>query len=260
MKCAIIIGSLVRQLVHLDAEGVLHIQGLTARALAGSQTTALGQASSAIYLQEDTHESLYWLFRHGVGDDSILPHLIDYRANLLALKHQGVEAVIAINSVGSTNKKMPPGCHVVPDQIIDYTWGRAQTYHGCSAALDLPSHVDFTQPFAEVLRLRWLAKLAQAKVEAIDGGVCAVTQGPQLETKAQVEKLRRDGCDLINMTLAPEAILARELNLQYICSAVVINWGAGLFDTDKIDFSQCQKYAQQGVESLLPILSSLHLD
>lgn len=169
-----------------------------------------------------------FLARHGAAH-RLAPHEINYRANLWALRDAGVGAVAAIAAVGGIAERPAPGGLVVPDQLIDYTWGRAATFfEGPRAAVE---HVDFTWPYTPALRARLLEAAARAGVEARDGGCYGATQGPRLETAAEIRRLERDGCTLVGMTGMPEAALARELGLDYACCAVVANRAAGTAGT-----------------------------
>jgi len=170
--------------------------------------------------------------RHGYGH-TIPPHLINYRANLWALRAAGVEGVLAVTSVGGIRDAYGPGVLVVPDQIIDYTHGRAHTFfEGPESTIGTPvSHIDFTWPYAEHLRRRILAAAARAGEMVHAGGVYGATQGPRLESAAEIRRMERDGCDLVGMTGMPEAALARELGLDYACLSVVVNHAAGKGDS-----------------------------
>ena len=165
-----------------------------------------------------------FLARHGAGH-TLAPHAINYRANVWALRGAGVDRIIAVNAVGGIGDAFAPGTIVVPAQLIDYSWGRAHSY--CDG-LDQPlQHVEFTAPYSPGLRAALLEAAARAGIKAHDGGVYAVTQGPRLETAAEIDRLSRDGCDIVGMTGMPEAALARELELEYACCATVVNWAAG---------------------------------
>lgn len=170
-----------------------------------------------------------FLARHGYGH-TIPPHLVNYRANLWAL-HNAAKAtrVISVASVGGIRSDMVPGALLVPDQILDYTWGRGATFFegGDSPVI----HVDFTRPYDESLRQLLLRKAQEAGESIIDGAVYATTQGPRLETAAEVNRLERDGADVVGMTGMPEAVLARELELPYAALCVVANWAAGRRDS-----------------------------
>lgn len=169
------------------------------------------------------HEVLF-LARHG-SDHSVPPHRIGYRANLWALKECGAERVLGLGAVGGIGRAYGPRVLAVPDQIIDYTYGRAQSFHDGDDGQVV--HIDFTRPYCEALRRSLLGAAAAAGLALVDGGTYAATQGPRLETAAEVRRLERDGCDLVGMTGMPEAALARELGLCYACLAFVVNWAAG---------------------------------
>ena len=168
--------------------------------------TPFGAPSAALRtLQFGAHPVLV-LSRHGESH-TLPPHAINYRANAYALKAMGAESVIALNTVGAVNPGRDPGSLALPDQLIDYTWGRAHTVHdGNETDFD---HIDFTEPFTARLRRELLAAAVSAGVDCYDGGVYAVTQGPRLETAAEVNRLERDGADYVGMTCMPEAALAR---------------------------------------------------
>lgn len=190
-----------------------------------------------------------FLARHGVGH-KYPPHLINYRANLYALKDDGVERVIAIAAVGGIAKNLPPAAVAVPEDLIDYTWGRAHTYSdGANAPL---KHADFSAPYTPALRKALLAGARQAKVELVDGGVMGVTQGPRLESPAEIRRLKRDGCTMVGMTGMPEAALARELGLDYACLAVSVNWAAGLGSGDI--HGEIERWLEAGMRKVQAVL------
>lgn len=165
-----------------------------------------------------------FLARHGEGH-SVPPHKINYRANLAALKAVGAQRVLALNTVGGITERFGPRVLGCPDQLIDYTWGRISTLSE-EAGSDV-LHVDFGDPYTPTLRNEILAAATSAGVPIVDGGCYGATQGPRLETKAEIARMRRDGCDLVGMTGMPEAGLARESGLDYACLAIVANWAAG---------------------------------
>jgi 5'-methylthioadenosine phosphorylase len=164
-----------------------------------------------------------FLARHGYGH-TIPPHQVNYRANLWALKERGVTRVVSVASVGGITGGYPPGRLAVPHQLLDYTWGREHTFYEGEKPV---THIDFTQPYAEALRRRIVNAANSAGEVVIDGGVYAATQGPRLETAAEINRLERDGADMVGMTGMPEASLARELGLEYAAIAVVVNHAAG---------------------------------
>ena len=165
-----------------------------------------------------------FLARHGEGH-SVPPHRINYRANLAALKAVGAQRVLALNTVGGITGRFAPRALGCPDQLIDYTWGRISTL--CEEAGSDVLHVDFGDPYTPMLRSQIVSAATSAGVAIVDGGCYGATQGPRLETKAEIARMRRDGCDLVGMTGMPEAGLARELGLDYACLAIVANWAAG---------------------------------
>ncbi len=164
-----------------------------------------------------------FLARHG-EEHAIPPHQVNYRANLWALKERGADEIVSVASVGGIRKDLGPGKIVVPHQIIDYTWGRASTFFENDAPV---KHVDFTEPYTGPLRARLLAAAGKNGEAAADGAVYAATQGPRLETAAEIDRLEKDGADIVGMTGMPEAALAREIGLAYAAIAVVVNHAAG---------------------------------
>ncbi|MBT2748227.1 MULTISPECIES: S-methyl-5'-thioinosine phosphorylase [unclassified Lysobacter] len=165
-----------------------------------------------------------FLARHGEGH-SLPPHQINYRANLAALQALGAQRVLALNTVGGITERFGPRALGCPDQLIDYTWGRISTV--CEEPGTEVLHVDFGEPYTRSLRAAVIAAAARAGVALVDGGCYGATQGPRLETRAEIARMRRDGCDLVGMTGMPEAGLAREMGLDYACLAIVANWAAG---------------------------------
>jgi len=209
---AVIGGTGVYQLAQLEAIESHTIQ------------TDYGMPSDSIKIGLLKGKRVAFLARHGEGH-SIAPHKINYRANLAALKQLGVGRIVALNTVGGITEHFAPRVLACPDQLIDYTWGRISTF--CEEAGSSVLHVDFSDPYTPALRKQLLA-VAQASAVAVhDGGCYGATQGPRLESSAEIARLRRDGCDLVGMTGMPEAALARELGLDYACLALVANWAAG---------------------------------
>ncbi len=192
--------------------------------IAREVTTRFGSPSAPLReLSYDVHTVLM-LARHGDACD-IAPHCINYRANLLALHLNRVSHVIALNTVGAIPAEVHPGQLAIPNQLVDYTWGRKHSiYEGGDLGLD---HIDFTEPFSEELRQELLAAADAADVRCHDGGVYGVTQGPRLESVAEVDRFERDGIDYLGMTAMPEASIARELGMDYACLSLVVNAAAG---------------------------------
>ncbi len=187
-------------------------------------TTPFGPPSAPIVHLAAGGRSFRFISRHGRAHD-IAPHRVNYRANIWALEQARARRVIAVNAVGVIPPEPPLGSLAVPDQVIDYSWGRAGTFFdGESAPLE---HVDFTEPYDAALRAALLAHCASLEIPCRDGGIHGVTQGPRLETRAEVDRLARDGVDYVGMTGMPEAVLAREVGLEYACLAVLVNRAAG---------------------------------
>ena len=186
--------------------------------------TKYGPPSGPIRIGTLAGKRVAFLARHGEGH-SLPPHRINYRANLAALHALGATRVLALNTVGGITERFGPRVLACPEQLIDYTWGRISTY--CEEEGSDVLHVDFGDPYAPMLRRTILAAAKRADVALVDGGCYGATQGPRLESKAEISRLRRDGCDLVGMTGMPEAGLARELGLEYACLAIVANWAAG---------------------------------
>lgn len=186
--------------------------------------TPYGPPSGPIRAGELAGVPVAFLARHGCGH-ALPPHRINYRANLFALKQAGARRIVAVAAVGGITAGMRPGRLVVPSQLIDYTWGRDHTFSdgGASAVM----HVDFTDPYCEPTRAVLLDAALAAGIDAARDGVYGATQGPRLETAAEITRMERDGCDIVGMTGMPEAALARELGIPYACCAVVANWAAG---------------------------------
>ena len=187
--------------------------------------TPYGAPAAAIRMIDKGPVRLLFLPRHG-NPHRFPPHLVNYRANMWALREAGARQVLAISAVGGIGDGYAPGKLVAPDQLIDYSWGREHTY--CDSAEVALVHVDFTRPYEGPLRRALLRSADAAGIALMDGGCIGVFQGPRLESAAEVARARRDGCDMAGMTSLPEAGLARELGLDYAGLAVVSNYGAGI--------------------------------
>lgn len=185
--------------------------------------TPYGAPSSAVLTVEVAGVRVRCVARHGESH-AFAPHEVNYRANVWALFESGVRRCIALNTVGAIGPELVPGGLAVPQQLIDYTWGRAATFGGNGRPV---VHIDFTDPFDAELRAR-IAIAAEAAGYDPVGGVYGVTQGPRLETAAEIARLARDGCTMVGMTALPEAALARELGMRYAVLALAVNHAAGL--------------------------------
>ena len=187
-------------------------------------STRWGAPSSAIVVGRLAGKRVAFLARHGEGH-TLAPHRINYRANVDALHTLGARRIVGVNAVGGIRADMGPRVLAVPDQLIDYTTGRASSF--CDADGEPVLHIEFGEPYGQSLRSDLLAAAHRAGVAVVDGGCYGATQGPRLETCAEIRRLQRDGCDLVGMTGMPEAALARERGVDYACLAVVANWAAG---------------------------------
>ena len=186
--------------------------------------TPWGEPSAAIHLGRCGGTEVAVLVRH--GEQAQWPaHRVNYRANIQALADCGVRNIVATGTVGGIAAALRPGVLALPHQLIDYTAGREQSFWTPGEART--AHVDFTEPFSDALRGRLLAAAKHVAPELVPRGVYAVTQGPRLETAAEVDRLERDGADMVGMTAMPEAVLARELDLDYALLAIVVNHAAG---------------------------------
>ena len=240
---AIIGGSGLTQLANLS---VIRREGVR---------TPYGEPSGALTFGQLCAQPVVFLARHGYGH-TIPPHRVNYQANLWALREAGVDAIISVASVGGIRADLCPGSLVLPDQIIDYTWGRKSTFHESS---DEPVvHIDFTQPYDETVRARILAAAQRAGQPIVDGGVYAATQGPRLETAAEINRLERDGADVVGMTGMPEAALARELGIPYAAINVVANYAAGRADSSaRICFDSIETVLHEAMGRVRKVLEHL---
>lgn len=220
---AVIGGTGVYKLAQLDDVETLQVD------------TRYGSPSGPIRIGTLLGHRVAFLARHGEGH-SLPPHKINYRANLAALQQVGATRVLALNTVGGIGERFGPRVLACPDQLIDYTWGRVSTLSEEPGSEVL--HVDFGHPYSPMLRSKVLAAARVTGAAVVDGGCYGATQGPRLETIAEIARLRRDGCDLVGMTGMPEAGLARELSLEYVCLAIVANWAAGCGDAQEITLGE----------------------
>ncbi len=192
--------------------------------------TPYGEPSGPLVIGDIHGVGMLFLPRHGPGH-VLPPHRVNYRANIWALKESGATGIIAVAAVGGIGADCGPGAIVLPEQIIDYTYGREHTY--CDGSDRQVTHVDFTQPYDRGLRQNLLAAAARAGEPVLGTGVYAATQGPRLETAAEIVRLTQDGATLVGMTGMPEAALARELGIPYAHLCVVSNWAAGRGDSQE---------------------------
>lgn len=215
--------------------------------------TPYGQPSGPLSHGRLCGKEVVFLPRHGSGH-TIAPHDVNYRANLWALDHIGVTKVIAIAAVGGITPAMVPAALVIPDQIIDYTSARQHTFF--QGSLEQVTHIDFTFPYCEELRADLIAAGRAAGLSLIEQGTYGATQGPRLETAAEINRMERDGCDIVGMTGMPEAALARELGLCYATCAVCANWAAGRGEGE-ISMEDIDRTLKTGMEKVRTLLEQV---
>lgn len=215
--------------------------------------TPYGEPSGPLVHGTMCGRPVVFLPRHGTAH-TIPPHEVNYRANLWALQHIGITKIIAVAAVGGITAAMLPSALVIPDQIIDYTWSRQHTFF--QGDLNKVTHVDFTHPYSDELRAILLKGGDAAGLALHDGGTYGATQGPRLETAAEITRMERDGCDIVGMTGMPEAALARELELSYAACAVVANWAAGR-GAGEISMDDIERNLKVGMDRLRALLEQV---
>jgi 5'-deoxy-5'-methylthioadenosine phosphorylase len=215
--------------------------------------TPYGEPSCALTIGSLYGREVVFLARHG-DSHTIPPHRVNYRANLWALKYLGISRVISVCAVGGITQAAGPGVIVIPDQIIDYTWSRAHTLF--EDDLGAVTHIDFTEPYCEELRAVLLTAAARAGIDVLDKGTYGATQGPRLETSAEIDRMERDGCDIVGMTGMPEASLARELGLCYATCAVSANAAAGR-GSGPITMEAIETVLADGMQRVMQILEQV---
>jgi 5'-methylthioadenosine phosphorylase len=242
---AIIGGSGLNQLANLD---------VTRRQIV---RTPHGEPSGALTFGRIEGREVVFLARHGYGN-TIPPHEVNYRANIWALHSVNVTDVVSVASVGGIRGDLPPGTLAVPDQIIDYTHSRQSTFF--NRASHSVTHIDFTHPYCEAMRQQLLKAAAASGEEVVAGGTYAATQGPRLETAAEIHRLEGDGAHMVGMTGMPETALAREIGLCYAAIAVVVNHAAGRGSSaDGIRLENIGPVSQRATTSVRKILERLVL-
>lgn len=213
-------------------------------------TTPWGEPSAPLVHGRLGEQAVVFLARHG-HPHRIPPHQVNYRANLWALNEAGARTVVGVNAVGGIHPGMGPAHIVIPDQMIDYTWGRGHTFF--EGALEEVTHIDFTYPYSDRVRQVLVEAAGELALSHSGSGVYGATQGPRLETSAEIARLERDGCDIVGMTGMPEAALAAELKLDYACLALVVNWAAGKSD-HIITMAEIEEAIDQGMAGVKAVL------
>ena len=208
----------------IGGTGFGHYPGSVCLLEAGAHTPFGDAAAQPRLLQLETGGTAWFLPRHG-DTHALAPHQINYCANIQALADAGVESIVAVAAVGGISADATPGSVVLVDDLIDYTYGRTSTF--CDFDHEPLSHVEFAPPYAPGLRAQLAAAAQASQTPLLGNGVLGVTQGPRLETAAEIRRLANDGCTVVGMTGMPEAALAAERGLAYACLAVVVNPAAG---------------------------------
>ena len=216
--------------------------------------TPYGEPSGALTFGEFAGAEVVFLARHGYGH-TLAPHEINYRANIWALKELKVEGVIAVATVGGI--RAGPGTGHFGAARSDHRLHARPQEHVLRRLRVPVTHVDFTQPYSQAMRRRLIEAAAACNEPLVDGGVYACTQGPRLETAAEIERMAREGGDIVGMTGMPEAVLAREVELEYAALAVVINHAAGRGDSAQaIKLEQLEEVMQASMARAVRILTS----
>ena len=222
--------------------------------------TPYGEPSSPLVSGILEDQSVLFLARHGHGH-TIAPHRVNYRANIWALKQSGIRNIVAVGAVGTINPNYKNGSLIIPDQLIDYTYCRGHTYY--DGETKRVSHVDFTHPYTPQLREIIVNCALENDLSLIDGATYAVSQGPRLETAAEIRRFKNDGADIVGMTSMPEAALARELGINYALITQVVNLAAGLDSSplnEKEIFATLEKHKNKVIELIacaLPAINQL---
>ncbi|GAA2030348.1 S-methyl-5'-thioadenosine phosphorylase [Agromyces tropicus] len=207
----------------MEMVGVIGGTGLATLVDGESQERSTPYGPAAVTTGELGGRAVAFLARHGAGH-TIPPHRINARANLWALADLGVRAVVSTAAVGSLRAELPTQSWAIPDQLLDRTWARADTYYDA----DLVRHLPFAEPFCPELR-----RLAtEAIPDAAPRATVAVIQGPRFSTRAEAAVLRGSGADLVNMTLCPEVALAAELGMGTVTLCLVTDTDTGHVEDD----------------------------
>ncbi len=213
-------------------------------------STPYGEPSDTYRIGRWSDQDAVFLPRHG-STHHIQPHKVNYRANIWGFRELGAEKIISICSSGGIGPGMKPGMIAVPDQIIDMTHGRLSTFYDKDEVV----HIDFTEPFCPDMRKYVFTAAASAGVAVINSGVYVCTNGPRLETAAEIRTFSRWGADMVGMTLMPEAALARELEICFICIAVITNFAAGIA-AENLTTKEVLSSMQSSTESLRAVLKA----
>jgi 5'-methylthioadenosine phosphorylase len=211
-------------------------------------STPYGGPSDSYKLGKLAGKEIAFLPRHGSGHN-IQPHRINYRANIWGFRQLGVIRLLSVFAAGGINRDIKPGTIVVPDQIIDYTSGRASTFYDETEVV----HIDFTDPFCPDLRDYIIRAAAQAGAGIVKKGTYISVNGPRLETAAEIRAYSVLGADIVGMTAMPEASLAREAEICYAGLSVVTNYAAGI-SGQKLTVTEVKEVMSASEDSLRHVL------
>ncbi len=239
------------KLAIIGGTGLNQIDGLETTS---TQTiaTPYGSPSADYIFAHVNGKEIIFLARHG-SPHTIPPHKINYRANIWGLKEYGVTEIIAIAAVGGITANMSPAHLVIPEQIIDYSYGREHTFF--AENLEAVTHIDFSHPYNHQLRANLIQAAKKAQLSFCPTATYGCTQGPRLESSAEIIRMERDGCDIVGMTGMPEAALAKELGIHYASIAVVANWAAGKSENE-ITMAEIEHHLQKGMAHVLDLLNA----
>jgi len=242
----------MKRLAIIGGTGLAELKGLEITGREASNT-AYGEPSGHLVFGRYGQQDIVFLPRHG-HKHTIPPHKINYRANIKALHNVDVDRIIAVNAVGGIRSDCGPGRVVIPNQLVDYTFGREHTFYDGRKAMGL-EHIDFTKPYSEGLRQILIGVAEQANIDVVRDGVYAATQGPRLETAAEINRYEQDGCTIVGMTGMPEAALAKEAGIDYASCSVVVNWAAGRGQDDI--HMDIERYLSEGMDQVKKLLTQL---
>ncbi len=213
----------MRKIAVIGGSRLPHLQNLS-ETHSTTVKTPYGEPSAPLSYGILGGNEVVYMPRRGPETEGTPPDKINYRANIWALRDAGVQMVIATNSVAAISNDYEIGDIVLPDQLIDYTYGRENTFFGDESNVSL---INFSEPYSESLRFEAISVAEKLNIEAKGVGTFSITQGPRFETKAEISRLERDGGHIVGMTGMPEAGLARELELDYIAITLVVRKAAG---------------------------------
>ena len=216
--------------------------------------TPFGETSAPLLYGKFANQDFVFLDRHG-QTRTTPPHKINYRANMWALQQAGVAHVIGISIVGGIRSDMTPGHFAFPDQLIDYTYNRPSTFF--DEDFNFSRHIDFTYPYCPKLHGLMVDSAQELNLDFSDDATYGVTQGPRFETVAEINRLERDGCDIVGMTAMPEAALARELDMNYASIAIVGTKAAGRSDGFNVDIKKIKEVVEGSMEQMYELLQSV---